>query len=458
MSKSYSKKARGIFISAQAVEGVPAPLGTATVTGTLSGNAIGAFTALVTLTGTAEGTGILKGVAATTTYTGTISGLFSGVLTDTGTVTAGVSITGETSGVGSITAGTAIVVSLSGVTQTDVIACFEPTYDTEISSETLEFAGDEFSRDIRTDITDRVLGSTFTTLVPALGVPTAAPGIADFPLETLFESTGATVTYFGADSTSKVKVSNDVVSTNQVTITVAAVSADDPTLQKVYRGFDGNTTVDLEMEIDKRAKLKWSPKAIPVDDAAVSGEFPKEIAKITPIYGNQKDLNLPTLSAKNITQAQLEVFRSLKYTGSTLGAIGSGTANLPIPFTGTVKNLCFSKLMAANLFGFTWERLHNSCQTGFEKLVATPDVVITILEDDLSATLIPDRNVTDGGMLEGYFAFALEYGKVAGKIFYLSFDKLQCVNVKNTEIGSRSAKEITFKNCSHATLRWSAVA
>lgn len=450
MAKSYSKKARGILISAQAVEGVPSKVGTATVTGTLSGNAIGAFTAIVTLTGTAAGTGILTGVAATSTYTGTISGIFNGLLGDTGTVTSGVTITGGTSGTGTITAGTATVATLSGVAKTDVIACIEPTYDTEISSDTLEFAGDEFSRDIRTDITDRVLGCSFTTLVPALGIPAGAPSSYEFPLEYLFESTGATVTYSGVIASSEVKVSNDVVSTNQVTIMVAAVSADDPTLQKVYRGFDGNTTVDLEMEIDKRAKLKWNPKAIPVDDAATPETFPEEIAKIVPDYGNQKDLNLPTLSAKTLTQAELVVYGSLGY--------GTGTLDLPAPFTGTVKNFCFSKIMAANLFGFTWERLHNSCQTGFEKLVAIPDVVITILEDDLNATLIPDRNVTAGGMLEGYFAFALEYGKVEGKTLHLTFDKLQCVNVKNTEVGSRSAKEITFKNCSHATLRWNASA
>ena len=364
MAKSYSKKARGIFISAQAVEGVPTGLGS--------------------------------------------------------------------------------------LRQADSIACFDPTYDTEISSDTLEFAGDEFSRDIRTDITDRVLSCSFTTLVPALGVPAATPDITDFPLETLFESTGATVTYSGTAGTSKVRVINDVVSSTQVSIMVASVSADDPTLQKVYRGFDGNTTVDLELEVDKRAKLKWSPKAIPVDDAAIPEDFPEEINKLVPDYGNQKDLNLPTLSAKSLTQAELVVYGSLGY--------GVGTSDLPAAFAGTVKNFCFSKITAANLFGFTWERLHNSCQTGFEKLVAIPDVVITILEDDLSATLIPDRNVTAGGMLEGYFAFALEYGKVAGKTFYLTFDKLQCVNVKNTEVGSRSAKELTFKNCSHATLIWNAAA
>lgn len=364
MAKSYSKKARGIFIVPQAVEGVPTPVAT--------------------------------------TF------------------------------------------------PSHVIACFEPTYETDISSDTLEFAGDEFSRDIRTDITDRVLNCGFTTLIPALGIPAAAPVITDFPLEHLFESTGASVTYSGSAGTSVVKVSNDVISSDKVTVMVAAVSADDPTLQKVYRGFDGNTTVDLEMEIDKRARLKWSPKAIPVDDAATPETFPQEITKIVPDYGNQKDLNLPTLSAKNLTQAELVVYGSKGY--------GTGTLDLPAPFSGTVKNFCFSKIMAANLFGFTWERLHNSCQTGFEKLVATPDVVITILEDDLSATLIPDRNVTAGGMLEGYFAFALEYGKVAGRTFYLTFDKLQCVNVKNTEVGSRSAKEITFKNCSYATLYWNAAA
>ena len=353
--KSYSKKARGIFISAQAVEGVPT--------------------------------------------------------------------------------------SASYIYQENAIACFEPTYDTEISSDTLEYAGDEFSRDVRTDITDRVLNCSFTTLVPALGIPVAVPDVADFPLVHLFEATGATVLYSGSADTSLVQATNKIVSTARITIMVAAVSADDLALQKTYRGFDGNTSVDLELEIDKRTKLKWSPKAIPVDDAALPETFPEEILKIVPNYGNQKINVMPSLNAKNITQAELVVF---------------GTPDLDVPFVSTTKNFCFSKITASNLFGFTWERLHNSCQTGFSKLVAVPDVTITILEDDLTATLQPDKNVTNGGMLEGYFSFALAYGKVAGKKVHLYFDKLQCVNVKNTEVGSRSAKELSFKNCSFTTLSFNA--
>ena len=344
------------------------------------------------------------------------------------------------------------------VLPTDSIACFDPTYDTEITSDTLEYAGDEFERDIRTDITDRILGVGFTTLMPSLGIPAAAPTITDFPQEVLYESTGATLTYSGSAGTSKVTVSNTVTSATEMTVMVAAVSSDDPTLQKVYRGFNGNTSVDLEMEIDKRAKLKWSPKAVPVDAAATPESFPAEITKIVPDYGLQKTNVMPTLSASSITQAELVVFGSKSYTGSVNSGIGLGTADLPTPFTGTVKNFCFSKIMAVNLFGFTWERLHNSCDSGFEKLVATPDVVITILEDDMSAVLLPDTNVANGGMLEGYFAFALEYGKVAGKTAYLTFPKLQHVNTKNTEVGSRSAKELTFKNCSTVTLIWNSAA
>jgi len=368
MAKSYSKKARGIIISAQSVEGVP---------------------------------------------------------------TASAAITG-----------------------TDSLACFEPTFDVEISSDTLEYAGSEFSRDIRTDFTDRVLNAGCTTLAPTLGVPAGVPDITDFPQEVLYGSTGASVIYAGTGATALVTVTNSVTSTTKATVSVSAVSSDDPTLEKIYKGFDGHAVADLEMEIDKRTKLKWAVKSIPVDWAAVPEVFPEEITKVDPDFGVQKDHVMPTLSLRNITQCQLEVYGSKKYTGVTLGAIGSGTEDLPTPFLGTLKNFCISKLTANALFGFSWERIHNSCQTGFEKLAMSPEVMITILEDDTLAVLQPDRNVTEGGMLEGYFAFALTYGTVAGKKMYLTFDKLQCVNVKNTEVGSRAAKEVTFKNCNFSTLMW----
>jgi hypothetical protein len=387
MSKSYSKKARGLIIAHQAVEGIPTP----------------------------------------------------------------------------VTGGIAYPASGYQIADVDSLACFEPTYDTEISSDTLEYAGDEFSRDTRTDFTDRVMNVGCSTLMPSLGVPGTgiAPSLAFFPQEVLFGCTGASVTYSGTGATSLVTVTNATTSTTKASVVVSAVSSDDNTVQKIYRGFDGNAVADLELEIDKRVKFKWNLKSIPVDWAATPEAFPDEIPKIEPDFGVQKTEVMPTLGMRQITQAQLEVYGSKKYTApATLGAIGSGTLDLPTPFNpgNTIKNFCFSKITANNLFGFSWERLHNSCQTGFEKLAVSPDVVITILEDDIQAVLQPDTNVIDGGMLEGYFAFALTFGTVAGKKVHITFDKLQCVNVKNTEVGSRAAKELTFKNCSFSTLMWNSAA
>jgi hypothetical protein len=343
-----------------------------------------------------------------------------------------------------------IPTAAASIVASDSLACFEPTYDVEISNETMEYAGDEFSRDSRTDLTDRVLNMSCSTLMPSLGLPTAAPTISDFPQETLYSVSGASVAYIGTSTaTAQVKVTNAVTSASKATLAVAAVSSDDTSLQKVYRGFDGNTVVDLEMEIDKRAKLKWSLKAIPVDWAATPEDFPEEITKVVPDYGVQKDNVMPTLSMRNITQAEIVVFGSKGY--------NAGTTDLPTPFTGTEKTFCFSKLSAPNLFGFSWERVQNSCQTGFEKLPVVPTVSFTVIEDDTLADLIPDRNFEDlHGMLEGYFAFALCYGTVAGKKAYIEFDKLQCVDVKNTEVGSRAAKELKFNNCGSATLIWNA--
>jgi hypothetical protein len=327
----------------------------------------------------------------------------------------------------------------------DSLACFEPSYSIETTQESIEFAGDEFSRDSRTDITDRVLNVSFSSLLPSLPTPVAAATITDFPQEVLFESTGASVIYgAGTGAAARVTVTNSQTSSTKMTMFVSAVSSDDLSLQKVYGGFDGNSTLDLEMEIDKRVRLKWSAKSIPVDWAATPAPFPEEIPKVDPDYGVQKDNVMPTLSMRNVLQAELVVFGSKGYQ--------AGTEDLPLPFTGTVKNFCFSKLTANALFGFTWERLHNSCQTGFEKLVSVPDISITILEDDTSAVLQPDRNIADGGMQEQYYAFGLTFGSVGGKKVYLTFDRIQCVDSKPTEIGSRAAKELTFKNCSFATL------
>jgi len=133
----------------------------------------------------------------------------------------------------------------AAVLATDAIACTDPTYDINISNDTVEFAGDEFSRDVRTDITDRVLETAMSTLMPCLGIPVGVPSVTDFPQEALYESTGATITYSGTDVTAEVKISNDIVNSNKTTIMVSAVSADDLTVQKVYRGFDANTSVDL---------------------------------------------------------------------------------------------------------------------------------------------------------------------------------------------------------------------
>lgn len=467
MSKSYSKKARGIMIASQAVEGIPAKLGTAEVTGTLSGSAIGTFTTRVTLSGGVIGTGILTGTASTGTFIGTVSGLFTGAVGAIGTIAVDpllsvVAITGGTSGTGVILSGaTVTVTALSGIATTNGLACFEPTYDVEISSDTLEYAGSEFSRDIRTDFTDRVMNVGCSTLMPSLHTPgdTVEATIVDFPQAVLFSSTGAAVTFGeGTGAAATVKVSNETTSTTKATVLVTAVSSDDNTVQKIYKGFDGNAVADLELEIDKRVKFKWNMKSIPVDWAATPDVFPDEIAKIEPDYTVQKTEVMPTLGLRHITQAQLEVYGSKKYTGITLGAVNSGTSDLPTPFdtANDVKNFCFSKITANALFGFSWERLHNSCQTGFEKLAMSPDVVITILEDDIQAVLQPDTNVTEGGMLEGYFAFALTFGATGGKKVHVTFDKLQCVNVKNTEVGSRAAKELTFKNCSFSTLMWKA--
>ena len=256
--------------------------------------------------------------------------------------------------------------------------------------------------------------------------------------------TGCSVTYSGADSGAQVTISNSVISNVKSSGLLTTVSPDAPTLQKVYKVFDAVATVDMELEINKRLRFNFNVKATPVDWANPAEAFPFEMSKIASDYGVQKTNVMPSIRSPQVKQCQLEVFGSKQF--------NTNTTDLPTPFTGTVKNFCFTKISAPNLIGYSWEVFHNSCQSGVDLTRELTEVTLSILEDDLTAPLQPDTQKEAGGMLTQFYTLGLWLGNVKGKDLYLSFSKLQCVDAKVSEIGARRARDVMFKNCGTITL------
>lgn len=333
-------------------------------------------------------------------------------------------------------------------TGADAVAVFNSDFSTNLSSETFQYSGDELDRDEGVTITDKFSEVTAETFVPALGTigVGVAPDEDDFPLTRLFTSAGAAVTFSGTGNTSRVTASNGSASNDLLTVIVGKISQSRATKQKNYKFYDCRTSVDLDIQVGSRAKMKWNLKGNPVD--ALGAAYPDEIDKITPDYGTQKTIIAPTVRLASINQAELVRFDSKGY--------NAGTTDLPTALTGTVKNICFSKLSAPNLFGYDYERFLTGCEEGFGKVAVATDVTLTILEDAYDATWNPDATYIGSGsaMLEGFFAFALCWGTVAGQKLYLEMTKLQLLDVKNADVGTYSGKDLIFKNTGTTLLKF----
>lgn len=341
-----------------------------------------------------------------------------------------------------VSAGTPI--ANASIVAADAVAVFNSDFATNLENETFQYSGDELDRDEGVTITDKYSEVSAETFIPAGGVQAGAPSDTTFPLAHLFTSAGGAITYSGTAATAQVKVSNATASNDLLTVVIAKVSQDRATKQKNYKFYDCRAQLDLDIQVGSRAKLKWTLKGNPVD--ALGQAYPEEIDKVTPTYGTQKTVIAPVVKLATIQQAELVRFGSLGYT--------TGTTDLPAAFSGTVKNICFSKLSAPNFFGFDYSRFLTGCEEGFAKSAVATDVTLTILEDAPDATWNPDASYTGSGtaMLEGFFALALYWGTVQGQKQYVEFSKLQLMDVKNADISGYSGKDLVFKNTGTSSL------
>lgn len=331
------------------------------------------------------------------------------------------------------------------------LAGFDPSFNIVLEAENTEYVGDDLLIDGQTTITDKTIEFSRGIFLPRIGVVGTgiAPDDTQMPWEHLFTSAGAAITYTGTGATSQVKAANNAVSNDLLTGMVGSISPDAPTVQKNYKFFNARATIDLEIEIKRRATLKFNIKGLPVDALPVPEAFPFMDDKLVPDYGTQKQLIMPPLFDYSLKQFELVKHGTKAY--------NTGTTDLPTPFAGTVKSMCFQKISAVNLYGFMLERFQNSCSSGFDKQKIIADVVITVLEDNVAATWQPDSvnySAISGAMQEQDFALGMYWGASAGFKVYLAWDKLQLADVKGVEVGPYKGKELTFKNNGQFALIW----
>ena len=340
---------------------------------------------------------------------------------------------------------------------TDAIAGFDFTFGITNTQETIEFSDNISNREQFTGITDRTCEVSNTTYFPGFSdyaglTGSTAATEANFYLERLFDIAGCTITY-AASATHDITITGTIgASDTLATALQSASTPQTPTVQKLFRFYNARALVDLELELNKRSKLKWMIKGIPVELLEPAEDFPETQTTVVADFGVQKTGFAPIFRAPMVQQAEFAVWGSKAY--------NTGADDLPTPFAGTVKNFCISKLSAANLFGYTLERLSTTCGDEFNLVTVNPDLVITIMEPEVGTTgysepdAVLSHSTATGAMLEQFYAFALQWGTVAGKKYYIAWDKLQCVDSKPVEVAGKRGRDLTFKNNGQVTIKF----
>ncbi len=313
---------------------------------------------------------------------------------------------------------------------TDVVPLADFSYEDVFVTEEVVYIGNELGRDSETVSKDRYAKYSGTAFMPVRGSSVALATIADFKMAPLFQACGANCALTGTlVSDQVITVTNSIPTTTLLTGQIRFSTADIAT-QKTFQVYDSRGTVDLSMEIFNKSKLKFN----------MMGNYTQATQEtaITVNYGTQKSLAAQVLLPTNIICSELT------------GLIGGFTHT---GISGTVKNLCFSKLDAPNLFGFTLERFGTSCQIGFTKDADPSDVTLTILEDAAiplgseSATAYdPDNHIND------FHKFSLKYGTAQGKWVSIYFDNLQLVSTSQTTISKFRGRDLKFRNIGNVTL------
>ncbi len=323
---------------------------------------------------------------------------------------------------------------------TDSTLVTELTYKDSISKDTHVYMGDSLSREEENTITDHYAELTGKFFLPLRGA-TEPSTAADFLWEEWFMAVGGNVTITGTTPNKVINIDNTVATTTRLTQQFRESSLDVAT-QKLYEVYDALGTLDLSIEIMKRAILTFNMK----------GNYtkPAQVTAVAPDYGSQKALIAGIINSTNIIAAEIT------------GAIGGNTHTGD---TGTVKNICFHKLEAPNLFGFDITRFMTSCETSFDKQSVTTDVTLSILEDIALGLGSGAGNEGASGSaataydpynhLQDYHQFTLKFGTGTGKTVSIHFDQLQLVDIGTGEYNSFKSKDLKFRNIGKVTLKLS---
>ena len=284
---------------------------------------------------------------------------------------------------------------------TDAIAALELDWKETQQTSEYEYAGDALSRDVETDIEDVYVELSFGTFMPVSNTAGQAPALAVFA-----EACGAaTVT-----TASSVELTNAQASNAIMTQEFRRSSADIAT-QKTYKIMDAVGTVDLEVEVGKKAQIKFNFMGNRVD-------APSQETALTSDFGNQKTYIAARPQAANISISEI----------GTVDTVGS------------TKNICFHKLAASNFFGFNYDRVLLGCFEDFSKGAVANDFTVTVLEDAANNNFDPYQHRGEN------FSFTLGWGTGAGKDITIYFAKAQLVDIQPTTVGTWAGLDLTFKN------------
>jgi hypothetical protein len=299
---------------------------------------------------------------------------------------------------------------------TDVFAATELTYSDELTTEESVYVGNELERDTHTSITDSYCQISLTTMLPVVGPVGSgqAATLDNFPMTRFLEACGGKgAALVGIDEEAGLHFTNSEISNSYLSLEFRRGSPDDPGQQNLYGAFDMRGTVDLELEIGKRPLLKFNYMG--------NCNLPERETELTPDYSNQKTLVSPVPRMGNIIHAEL---------------VADGGS-----FSGTpVKNFCFSKILASNLFGFDYTRRLLSCNEGFSKTAVTTDLTITVAENRADDAFNPEH-------IRGqYFKLKVSFGLAGGYVSTFEWSRIQLIGHPATEIGNDAAKDLAFKN------------
>lgn len=323
---------------------------------------------------------------------------------------------------------------------TDCTLVSELSYKDTISKDTQVYMGDSLSRDEENTLTDHYAELSAKFFMPLRGATEPAT-IADFLWQEWFMACGGYCALTGTTPNKVINIDNATATTTRLTQQFR-MSTPDVATQKLYSVFDSLGTMDLSIEVMKRAIMTFNMK----------GNYtqPTQVAAVTPDYGTQKALIAGNINSGNIVVAEI--------TGTIGGNTHTGDA-------GTVKNICFHKIDAPNFFGFDVARFMTSCETSFDKQTVPTDVTISILEDiALGIGSGAGNEGASGSAATGYdpynhkgdyHQFTLKFGTGTGKYVTIYFDQLQLVDVGTSSFNNFAAKDLKFRNIGKSYIKLS---